>query len=82
MSENYAADITIVPGVRDSLTRDREGKENQANNEAAVQNDFDDGNNMNRVSKTEHLSHIFGNPRHHQKTTIPTQGAGQREGCT
>ena len=66
-NKNNAADITIVPGVRDSLTRDGEGKENQTNNGATVQDDFDDGNNMDGVSKTEHLSRIFGNPTHQRK---------------
>ena len=66
-NKNNAADITIVPRVRDSLTRDGEGKENQTNNGATVQDDFDDGNNMDGVSKTEHLSRIFGNPTHQRK---------------
>ena len=66
-NKNNAADITIVPRVRDSLTRDGEGKENQTNHGATVQDDFDDGNNMDGVSKTEHLSRIFGNPTHQRK---------------
>ena len=66
-NKNNAADITIVPRVRDSLTRDGEGKENQTNNEATVQDDFDYGNNMDGLSKTEHLSRIFGNPTHQRK---------------
>ena len=77
----YAADIAVVPGVRDSLARNGERKQEQAKDRNTVQNDFDDRKDANGVGITEHLLQVLRDPTRHQEPSRPTSEAALQD-CT
>lgn len=77
----YAADIAVVPGVRDSLARNGERKQEQAKDRNTVQNDFDDRKDANGVGITEHLLQVLRDPTRQQESSRLTSEAALQD-CT
>ena len=71
-----ARNVGVIPGADDSLSRDREGEEDEANNANGLQDNLDDGADVDAVSKAEHLLHVLSDPNNHNYTKGRTQQAG------
>ena len=70
-----ARNVGVIPGADDSLSRDREGEEDEANNANGLQDNLDDGADVDAVSKAEHLLHVLSDPNNHNYTKGRTQQA-------
>lgn len=77
----YAADVAVVPGIRNSLARNGERKQEQANDRNTVQNDFDDRKDANGVGITEHLLQVLRDPTRQQESSRLTSEAALQD-CT
>ena len=70
-----ARNVGVIPGADDSLSRDREGEEDEANDADGLQDNLDDGADVDAASKAEHLLHVLSDPNNHNYTKRRTQQA-------
>ena len=62
LANTYTANVRVIPGRGDSLSSNRESKEEQAKDADRLEDNLNDGENTNAMGKAEHLLHVLRDP--------------------
>lgn len=81
LASTYTANVRVIPGRGDSLSGNRESKEEQANDADRLKDNLNDGKNSNAMGKAEHLLHVLRDPTTQWMNGNATRGAAPREKC-